>query len=263
MRVSTRRGVTIAEVLAVTGLVGVLVGISLITIGGARRRGEQARCLLAARQASVGVIGYAFSHAEAFPLGVVKSGPARWDDLESGVTLVGPGGVFFAGASGPGYLAGVTWSWAWALRQGEDGAAWADERTVSCPSAARFENHSGRYLMSASLFLRPELLHGDVAAWTDDAARVQRFSAVRTPSRKALLVESASFHSPGFDPWWSAHVGGVTVGAVDGAVEWRDRDALTPGRLLAWDGFPMGTEAIRRDLGALHYTPDRVLGMDW
>lgn len=77
----SRPGFTLVELLAVMAILGVLVALTLQSVGGLRRSAHASQCLSNLRQIGVGIHRYAADNNNELPFGYIKNSGTYWSQI--------------------------------------------------------------------------------------------------------------------------------------------------------------------------------------
>jgi len=283
-RTTAHAGVTLIELLVAISIIGVLLGITLPALRGARRAAENHQCQVILK--GIGEMNQEYLNEHKGVFQTFDFPPANGVPIEQWL-LVSPAWEYSRSPDGGGFWilpSDHVDLWAWYLQN----YAADDEpvnypirglKMVTCPyvlneelaqgpiyypNATRFAGAS--YLESPALFTR-------VSAWLDGSDQPieinaeyapVRASDVAHPANKSFLVERRSFHSARINPIEHAGTGKFNILAVDGHVERRAAADALPGRRIKAVKAG-GTDCGWNNGDAVPFltTKNGALGRDW
>ncbi|MCC5822485.1 MAG: prepilin-type N-terminal cleavage/methylation domain-containing protein [Phycisphaerales bacterium] len=275
---SSRPGFTLVELLVVTGITLVLLGLLLPHLQQSRRAAFRTACTAQVRQMAVSITAYASDASGRVPF------PFRARNRHGHTFWTTPNGR----ALPPEAPLAAGDFWVYPML--DDYGGWFDSPRLQCP----LDNQSEDYIrwasaqtgtspdrlwipltrpISRAFYTRPSSLAHDRPTPLGPAdARVAKIFEVAFPSSKAFVFEEVPFH-----PESGAHAmtpslehAGLTVSAADGSVAVRrPADAIPPvliGNLTPTPPYtlmPDRYDTLERAMAAFQHTRGSVLGRDW
>jgi len=268
-RPSICRGFTLLELMMVIGIIAILVGLLLPSLGHARGTTLEVACQVELHDNMMMVHMYGGDNREYWPMSFLPSDePNTW---------VGPGDWTISGVDYFG-VQSAYWPYAMGEDYGEDYLnpvlfCPADRETVDFITEGAEKHglnahqvvYASDRLLSLAFYVRPAFLRHDQAGWDLGAATVGTISSVRYPSSKAAMMDRLPFHDPNFisimEPTPPPPYR-LNVAAVDGSASARNtKDALDP--VLFESPFTGDNADFRRLLNVYQTTKDGWLGRDW
>ncbi len=268
-------GFSLVETLVVIGIVLVLLGLILPSLGSVRGRSARLVCAAELRDMTTAISAYASMERGYVPFSFQPTQtPGVW---RVGNTQIDPAsfstaGDFWARPMLDSY--GGSWL-SESLLCPEDGVSEAYGRRASEQTGIPLEELGVPLVreISRSFYYAPASLRDDLPVVEASDCMVATLDDISFPSRKALIVETLPFHMRGFI---GPEVSGaflpmrLNVAAADGSVAWRSQADAEPGVLVGLDPNEQGLDTTRpgwmdeqRRLAAFMFTRDGVHGRDW
>lgn len=245
-QISCPKAFTLLELLAVLVVLSILVALLFPSFSAIRAQAQTAESLATMRQVHFGLVGYMQDHRMAFPYMAQPTQPNEPLNINS---VAVPAGGF--------YFRYQTWYWTSLVLPYISGRPVLSDEAVFIDHSARFGLPAGservvacRYFMTHTVFAVPEFWHDDSQPTDNSLLRGTRFTQMKNPARKGILIDAFSQTFAG-----GGKLTDVLVGMGDGSVskrEWHSgAESVSRPAYYVFDEWPIMT--TRDGLAGIDY----------